>query len=117
MEEDSLNQLNAADSQAEPQTLVKERANNEDLNEADYAQESPEREADAANRPELAVEEDGGNNEMMDDYNDIHNAADYGDEDEIPLNHSAADINQEELEAIIESISSGKNQQYKKLQF
>ena len=117
MEEDSLNQLNAADSQAEPQTLVKERANNEDLNDADYAQESPEREGDPANRPELAVEEDGGNNEMMDDYNDIHNAADYGDEDEIPLNHSAADINQEELEAIIESISSGKNQQYKKLQF
>jgi len=31
------------------------------------------------------------------------------------MNSSAADLNQEELEAIIESISSGKSQQFKKL--
>ena len=55
---------------------------------------------------------------MMDTYDgNIHNAADYGEEDEIAINPSAADLNQEELEAIIESISSGKSQQYKKLQF
>ena len=35
----------------------------------------------------------------------------YGDEmvGGMPINHSAADLNQEELEAIIESISSGKS--------
>ena len=38
------------------------------------------------------------------------------DEEGIPLN-SSADLNQEELEASIESINSGKSQQYKKLQF
>ena len=49
-------------------------------------------------------------NQMMDTYDgNIHNAADYGDEDEIAINPSAADLNQEELEAIIESISSGKS--------
>ena len=44
----------------------------------------------------------------------------YGDEmgdDEVGFSNSAADLNQEELEAIIESITSGKSQQYKKLQF
>ena len=49
-------------------------------------------------------------------------AGEYGDEmmdDDagLPVNSSAADLNQEELEAIIESITSGKSQQYKKLQF
>ena len=45
---------------------------------------------------------------------------DYGDEDEIhdedglPTTH---DVNQEELDAIMESITSGKTKQYKKLQF
>jgi len=52
---------------------------------------------------------------------DPDNVGDYGEEipeDEVGFdNNSAADLNQEELEAIIESITSGKSQQYKKLQF
>ena len=47
-----------------------------------------------------------------DDYGDEEN-----DEDGMPVNSSAVDLNNEELEAIIESITSGKSQQYKKLQF
>ena len=65
-----------------------------------------------------------GNADIMMDGHDGYQddmEADYGDEmdgvDGMPMSPSAADLNQEELEAIIESISSGKCQQYKKLQF
>ena len=37
--------------------------------------------------------------------------------DGMPMNSSVADLNQEELEAIIDSIQNGKSQQHKKLQF
>ena len=51
---------------------------------------------------------------------DDEDKGEYGDEmgdDDVGFSNSAADLNQEELEAIIESITSGKSQQYKKLQF
>ena len=51
------------------------------------------------------------NDENQHDVDD--EADDYGeevnDEDGLPVNSSAADLNQEELEAIIESITSGKS--------
>ena len=64
---------------------------------------------------EMVVDNDDNEHNMDEDveeYGDEINA-----EDGLPVNSSAADLNQEELEAIIESITSGKSQQYKKLQF
>ena len=53
------------------------------------------------------VENDDNQHDMDDegdDYGDEEN-----DEDGLPVNSSAVDLNNEELEAIIESITSGKS--------
>ena len=61
------------------------------------------------------VENDENQHDVDDEGDDYEEEV--NDEDGLPVNSSAADLNQEELEAIIESITSGKSQQYKKLQF
>ena len=56
---------------------------------------------------QLVVENDENQHDMddeADDYGDEEN-----DEDGMPVNSSAVDLNNEELEAIIESITSGKS--------
>ena len=55
----------------------------------------------------MVVENDENQHDMddeADDYGDEEN-----DEDGMPVNSSAVDLNNEELEAIIESITSGKS--------
>ena len=126
MEEDSLNEQ--IDSRILPETLSKERNGN-------YESEMPtDRQDDdvyssggnAANADPDADGEDvdgegdhyaagQGNmeNELGIDADGLgQDKAEYGDEmgdDDVGFSNSAADLNQEELEAIIESITSGKS--------
>ena len=58
-------------------------------------------------------EHDANQMEMDADEMDQDKQAEYGEEmgdDDVGFSNSAADLNQEELEAIIESITSGKSQ-------
>ena len=107
MDEDSLNQQQTLekgtrdrdDDQIPPQTME------DDDDVYSEGDENNERRASA----QLVVENDDNEHNMDDEADEYGEEVNEEEGDGLPVNSSAADLNQEELEAIIESITSGKS--------